>query len=171
MDPSPDPIPEASEATSPPAVEVLYEGPHASVAHRVLVSVGAGALLWAMAVFLRWGLGGAEHPVEGTSRAALVSAVVSAAMVVAALRSRAAWRVEIDHPSRSVRVHRDPDVVETFALADLDDVRHEPAVGGWSRDPSERLVLVAKGGATRAFSLPDDAHTPGIVDDIRRARG
>ena len=162
--------PETEPTDAAPTV-VLYEGPHASVPHRVLVSLGAGALLWGFAVFLRWGFGGSEHPFAGSSRMALVGALTSTVMVIAALRSRVAWRVVLDRADRAVRVHRDPDVVETFALDALDDVRHEPAVGGWSRDPAERLVLVAKGASPRSFTLPDDAHTPGIVDDIRAARG
>ena len=48
-------------------------------------------------------------------------------------------------------------------------MRALPVVGGWSRDPAERLALRLRDGREGVFSLPDDALTEGIANDVRGA--
>ncbi len=146
--------------------EVLFEGPHASVAHRLAVAVGTGAVLVGVVVFVRWGfdlMGPLAPP-----RVIALAAVVTVAMAVAALRSRVVWKVSVDHGSRALLLHRDPGAVERFALADLASVASEPPLGGWSANPAERLVLTLRDGAAHRYTLLDEADTPGIVKDLRR---
>lgn len=144
---------------------VIYESPHVPPHRRVAVGLLFGAIPPAVGAWWRW----VRHRGEGPSTLHLtVGLAVAAAMIAAALRSRTTYRVELT--TDSLRVHRDPGVVETFSLADV-TVRAEPVVGGWSRTPAERLVVTDRAGRTTRFALPDDAHTPGIVDDIVKVQG
>lgn len=144
---------------------VIYESPHVPPHRRVAVALLFGAIPPAVGAWWRW----VRHRGEGPSTLHLaLGLAVALAMIVAALRSRAAYRVELT--PEALRVHRDPGVVETFALAGV-TVRAEPVVGGWSRTPAERLAVTDREGRTTRFTLPDDAHTPGIVDDIVKVQG
>ncbi|MFO0626095.1 MAG: hypothetical protein U0325_10800 [Polyangiales bacterium] len=144
---------------------VLYDSPHVPPRRRVAVALLFGALPPAVGAWWRW----VRHRGEGPSTLHLaLGLAVAVAMIAAALRSRTAYRVEITPDS--LRVHRDPGVVEAFALGEV-TVRAEPVVGGWSRTPAERLAITTRDGHTSRFALPDDAHTPGIVDDIVRVQG
>ena len=75
------------------------------------------------------------------------------------------YRVEV--ANTALVLWRDPGVAERFALRALRAAASEPHPGGWSRDPSERLVLSLSDGTTRRFTLHDEADTPGIVRDLR----
>ncbi|MEZ4392491.1 MAG: hypothetical protein R3A48_15490 [Polyangiales bacterium] len=144
---------------------VLYEAPQVSRGRRVAVALLFGALPPALGAWWRW----VRQRGEGPSAIQVALGVaVAAAMIAAAMRSRTAFRVEVT--AQTLRVHRDPGVVESFDLGEI-TVRAEPTVGGWSRTPSERLTVTRRDGRAESFSLPDDAHTPGIVDDIVRVQG
>lgn len=144
---------------------VIYDSPHVPPARRVVVALLFGALPPAMGAWWRW----VRHRGEGPSALHLaLGAAVALAMIAAALRSRTAYRVELTRDT--LRVHRDPGVVERFDLRAI-TVRAEPVVGGWSRTPAERLAVTDREGRATVFSLPDDAHTPGIVDDIVKVQG
>lgn len=143
---------------------VLYETPHIPRARRVAVALLFGALPPIVGAWWRW----VRQRGEGPTPAHLVlGAAVAGLMIAAALRSRTVFRVELT--ATTLSVHRDPGVVERFPLDEI-TARAEPTVGGWSRSPSERLVLATARGETVRYTLPDDAHSPGIVDDITRAQ-
>lgn len=146
--------------------EVLFEGPHASVAHRLAVAVGTGAVLVGAVVFVRWGFNLAGPLVP--PRVLAIAALVAVAMSVAALRSRVVWKVSVDHEARALLLHRDPGAVERVALADIAAVSSEAPMGGWSANPAERLVVTPRDGAAKRYQLLDEADTPGIVRDLRR---
>lgn len=150
--------------------QVIYESDHVTVGHRLAVAVGAGVAVFATMYFLRWGWRpvGPDH--RGLLTGAALAGVVALALAVAALRSRVVWRVTLDPAAGTLRIDRDPAAVERWALADILEVRAVPVVGGWSRDPAERLVLRLRDGSEREFALPDDALTSGIVGDIRKAQ-
>lgn len=153
----------------PVTPEVVYESAHVTVGHRVRVALGSGAVVFLALTFLR---GGCERWEVGRGHLAahlVVAAVVAAGLAVAALRSRVVWRVTVDRAAGELRIERDPDAVERWALADIADARALPVAGGWSRDPSERLALRLRDGGERVFLLPDDALTEGIASDIRAA--
>lgn len=144
---------------------VLYETPQVSRGRRVVVALLFGALPPVVGAWWRW----VRQRGDGPSAIQLALGVaVAAVMIAAAMRSRTAFRVEVT--AQTLRVHRDPGVVETFDLGEI-TVRAEPTVGGWSRTPSERLTVTQRDGRAASFGLPDDAHTPGIVDDIVRVQG
>lgn len=145
--------------------EVIYESAHVTLVHRLVVAFGAGAVVFATFVFLRGGWG-----VWSVTRWYLaVASLVTVALVVAALRSRAAWRVTLDHAGKVLSVDRDVDATERWAFGDLVSAEAIPVAGGWSRDPADRLVLQLRDGRSLAFTLPDDARTEGIASDIRAA--
>jgi hypothetical protein len=144
---------------------VLYETDFVPRARRVAIALAFGALPPLAGTWWRWVRHGAAVP---TALHLGVGVAVALAMIVAAVRSRTVFRVEVTR--EALRVHRDPGVVETFALAEVTP-RAEPTVGGWSRNPAETLCLVARDGSVRIWRLPDDAHTPGIVEDIVRVQG
>jgi hypothetical protein len=144
---------------------VIYEAPHVPPHRRVAVALLFGAIPPAVGAWWRW----VRHRGEGPSTLHLaLGLAVALAMIIAALRSRTAYRVELTPDT--LRVHRDPGVVETFALGDI-TAWAEPVVGGWSRTPAERLTVTDRDGRTTRFALPDDAHTPGIVEDIVKVQG
>lgn len=155
---------------TPAGSQVVYESVHVGVGHRLGVALGSGLAVFAAMAFLRWGCGAVSVGSRGLTAGVAVGALVAVAMAVAALRSREVWRVTIDPAVGALRLDRDPDDVERFALADVLDVRALPVAGGWSRDPSERLALRLRDGSERVFALPDDALTAGIVEDIVAAR-
>ena len=145
--------------------EVLFEADHVGVGQRVAVALGTGLALVGLSAFVRWGLGGVAIS-AGLSRTLwAVGALVSAAMIVAALRARTVYRVEV--ANTHLVLWRDPGVAERFPLTALRAVASEAHPGGWSRDPSERLVLTLTDGTARRFTLHDEADTPGIVRDLR----
>lgn len=144
---------------------VLYETPQVSRGRRIAVALIFGALPPAVGAWWRWVRQRGDGP---TAVHLALGAAVAAVMIAAAMRSRTVFRVEVT--AHTLRVHRDPGVVETFDLGEV-TVRAEPTVGGWSRTPAERLAVTSRGGHTVTFVLPDDAHTPGIVDDIARVQG
>lgn len=144
---------------------VLFEGSHVGLLQRVGVALGTGLSLVALSLFVRWGLGGAPSAGAGPPGLWLLGALVSAAMIAAALRARTVYRVEVS--AAEVVLWRDPGVSERFARERVRAVVSAPVQGGWSRDPSEDLVLTLDHGASRRFSLHDEADTPGIVRDLR----
>jgi hypothetical protein len=151
----------------PVTPEVVYESSHVTVGHRVLVALGSGLAVFGTMSFLRWGFGAV-----GVDRRALLSSIllggaVALGLVIAALRSRVVWRVTLDRAASELRIERDPDAVDRWRLSEIAEVRALPVAGGWSRDPSERLVLSLSDGTTRRFTLHDEADTPGIVRDLR----
>lgn len=144
--------------------EVLYESGHVSRARRVTLALLCGALLPAAACWWRWvrhGRAGASLP------EVLLGLALAVLMVATALRSRTVYRVE--HDGAELRIHRDPGTIDRYDLAGL-RATSEPTPGGWSRDPSETLVLGLPGGRTVRYRLPDDADTLGIVADIETAQ-
>lgn len=149
--------------------EVVYESTHVSVGHRLLVALGSGLAVFGAMSFLRWGCGAAGVDRRGLLSGIVVGGLVGLGMVIAALRSRVVWRVTLDRAAAELRIDRDPDAVERFPLADITEVRALPVAGGWSRDPAERLALRLRDGRERVFSLPDDALTEGIANDVRGA--
>lgn len=154
---------EAPPRPSPP--QVIYETAHITLGHRLVVAVGVGAMAFATMAFLRGGGG-----VWAIARwYAAVAALVTGALVVAAFRSRTVWRVTLDAAARELRLDRDPDAQERWTFEELTDAGVEPVVGGWSRDPADRLVLRARDGRRVVYALPDDALTTGIAKDIRKA--
>lgn len=159
----------AAEQGSPEAT-VVYESTHVGVAHRVAVALGSGLVVFAAMSFLRWGCSGVGVDRRGLVSGLVVGGLVALGLVVAALRSRVAWRVTLDPASAELRIDRDPGVTERWPLRELADARALPVAGGWSRDPAERLSLVFRDGSERVFGLPDDALTEGIARDIRAAR-
>ncbi len=144
---------------------VLYDSPRTSLAWKVVVALATGvSLAWFMS-FVRWFA--REAPLGAVTRPmALLGAGVSVVMLVSALRSRVARRVEVSADGRALLVYRDPGVVERLALGEVTTARSEPHAGGWSRDPAGDLVVVLRDGATRRYGLPDDADTPGIARDL-----
>lgn len=144
---------------------VIYDSPHVPRGRRVVVALLFGALPPIVGAWWRWvrQRGGGPAAVH-----IMVGAGVALVMIVAALRSRTVYRVELT--ARELRVHRDPGVIERWPLREV-SVRSEPAVGGWSRSPSERLVITAADGASAHYALPDDADTPGVARDIDRVKG
>lgn len=144
--------------------DALYESAHVSRARRVALSLAFGALPPLAGAWWRWARDGSASfaPPE-----ALLGGAIALGMVVAALRSRAVYRVELS--ADTLRIHRDPGVVDRYPLAEV-TASSEPTPGGWSRDPSEALVITGRDGARTRYRLPDDAHTPGIVDDIANAQ-
>ncbi|MBP6835311.1 MAG: hypothetical protein KA978_31290 [Deltaproteobacteria bacterium] len=153
----------------PVTPEVVYESSHVTVGHRVLVALGSGLAVFGTMSFLRWGFGAV-----GVDRRALLSSIllggaVALGLVIAALRSRVVWRVTLDRAASELRIERDPDAVDRWRLSEIAEVRALPVAGGWSRDPSERLSLRLRDGQERVYSLPDDALTEGIANDIRAA--
>lgn len=143
---------------------VVYESSYVPRAQRVLLAVAFGAAVPALGAWWRW----ARHAGAGPSAWQVALGVaVTMAMVVQAFRSRVVFRVTLT--ADTLTVHRDPGVAESWPLARV-RVRAERAVGGWSRSPAA-LLVVAEGDETRArYVLPDDAHTPGIVDDVLRVQ-
>ncbi len=149
----------------PAGPEVIYESAHTTLVHRLAVALGAGVVVFATFAFLRGGWG-----VWAVARwYVAVASLVTVALAVAALRSRAVWRVTLDHQARALGVDRDPDVSERWLFADIASAEAVPVAGGWSRDPSDRLVLRLRDGRSLTLALPDDALTEGIVSDIRAA--
>jgi len=149
----------------PAGPEVIYESAHITLAHRLAVAFGAGAAVFATFVFLRGAYG-----VWAVMRwYVAVASLVTVALVVAALRSRSVWRVTLDHAGKALSVDRDVDVTERWPFGDLVSAEAVAVAGGWSRDPSDRLVLRMRDGRSLSFALPDDAETVGIASDIRAA--
>ncbi len=144
---------------------VLFEGSHVGLGQRVGVALGTGLSLVALSQFVRWGLGGAPSVGAGPWGLWLLGALVSAAMIAAALRSRTVYRVEVS--AAEVVLWRDPGVAERFPRERVRAVASAPVQGGWSRDPSEDLVLTLDDGTSRRLSLHDEADTPGIARDLR----
>lgn len=165
-------LPRAMEArpSSDAFENVIYDSPRTSLAWKVVVSLATGfACAWVMS-FLRWfaregALGAMTPPMIA------LGALVSLAMLTAALRSRVVRRVEVTADRRELLLYRDPGVVERVAFADVTAIGSERPAGGWSRDPAEDLVLSLRAGAERRYALPDDADTPGIVSDLRSLAG
>ncbi len=153
---------------APSALEVVYESPQVTVAHRCAVALGTGVATTASMAFLRWGCHGAG-PAALDHASVGAGALVFAGLVVAAFRSRTAWRVRLDRSLGELRVDRDPGVCDAYPLRDLTSVDTEAVAGGWSRDPAEVLVLRLSDGRVHRVRLPDDALTTGIADDIRGA--
>ncbi|MBL8602961.1 MAG: hypothetical protein JNK72_13635 [Myxococcales bacterium] len=151
-----------------PDGEVLIAVEFVSVPRRIVVSLGTGAALVGFALYLQWAFRLVTPDRAGLVVGAL-GAAVSLAMVAAAFRSQKVYRITLDRGEGRLKVWRDPGVLEQFALAELKAVESVPPVGGWSRDPSERLVLTLSSGARRVFELPDEADTPAIVRDLTRA--
>lgn len=144
--------------------DAVYESTHVSRARRVALSLAFGALPPLAGAWWRWARdGGASFALPELA----LGGAIALGMVVAALRSRAVYRVELTPDA--LLVHRDPGVIDRFPLADV-TASSEPTPGGWSRDPAETLVITARDGAQTRYRLPDDAHTPGIVDDIANAQ-
>lgn len=143
---------------------VIYESPHVSLARRVALSLVFGAVPPALGAWWRWV---AHRGLAPSPLHIALGVFVSVAMLWAALRSCTVYRVVLTE--RALHVHRDPGVVETFELSQV-TARSVPAEGGWSRSPAERLEVRTSDGLSRSFTLPDDAHTPGIVDDIARVQ-
>lgn len=161
-------LPRSMEArpTSDAFENVIYDSPRTSLAWKVVVSFATGlACAWVMS-FLRWF---AREGALGAMTAPMMAlgAVVSLAMLTAALRSRVVRRVEVTADRRDLLLYRDPGEIERVAFVDVTAIRSERPAGGWSRDPAEDLVLSLHAGAERRYALPDDADTPGIVSDLR----
>jgi hypothetical protein len=148
--------------------EVVFESPRVSIPRKVLASLGAGLAMAALGAFARWGF----HPGH-TGRSAvpmaLLGAVVSLGMLLSAVLGRTVRRVAVE--GGTLRLYRDPDAVETIPLGAVRGFGSEPVIGGWSRNPSERLVVELNLGPRRVFSLPDEADTAGIVRDLEALRG
>ncbi len=144
-----------------PPPDVLYDSPRAGVAQKVVVSVATGAALSGFTLLVRWGFyPAAQRAWPFVSLGALVTVV----MLVAVALSRTVRRVEVN--GACLKLYRDPAAIEEHPRETLAGFASEAAQGGWSRDPSERLVLTFKNGTTRRYDLPDDADTPGIVRDL-----
>ena len=144
-----------------PPPDVLYDSPRAGVAQKVAVSVATGAALSGFTLLVRWGFyPAAQRAWPFVSLGVLVTVVI----LVAAAFSRTVRRVEVS--GACLKLYRDPAAIEEHPREALASVATEAARGGWSRDPSERLVLTFKNGTTRRYDLPDDADTPGIVRDL-----
>lgn len=142
----------------------VYASTHVSRARRIALSLAFGALPPLAGAWWRWardGRGSLAWP------EAILGAALAAGMIVAALRSRAVYRVTLS--ADTLRIARDPGVTDIYPLRGV-SAASEPTTGGWSRDPSETLVITTPDGATTRYRLPDDAHTPGIVDDIAQAQ-
>ncbi len=149
----------------PAGPEVIYESAHITLARRFAVAFGAGVVVFATLAFLRGGWG-----VWAVARwYVAVASLVTVALAVAALRSRTVWRVTLDHQAKVLGVDRDPDLHERWPFAEVASAEAVPVAGGWSRDPSERLLLRLRDGRSLTLTLPDDALTEGIVSDIRAA--
>lgn len=156
-----------------PTEDVLYESPHPTIATKLLVALGTGVGLGALTAFTLW----APHA-ERTLASVRGPSVISGALgfvviVVAIFAGRTVRRVVVDRASRALVLHRDPHATERYPLKSLRALSSEPTVGGWSRDPAERLVLSLDDGRVLKWDLPDDADTPGIVKDLEvlRAEG
>ncbi|MBI5517996.1 MAG: hypothetical protein HY909_29760 [Deltaproteobacteria bacterium] len=150
--------------------EVVFESPRVSIAQKVLASFGAGLALAALAAFSRWGFHPGRHLLAWLPVLA-PGAAVTVVMLVAVVLGRTVHRVSIE--GDRLKLHRDPNHLDVYPLEAVKAFTSEPVVGGWSRDPSERLVLHLADGSRRAYALPDEADTPGIVRDLealRRAR-
>ncbi len=148
------------------ADEVLYEGAHSTVGRRFGVSLGTAGTLVAVVGFVRWGLGGERALRDLVSPGVwALAGAIAVVMCIAALRSRVVWRVTLEGGGH-LRMDRDPGAVERFALAEITRAESAPAKGGWSRDPSEKLILHHRDGQATRWELPDDADTPGVARDI-----
>lgn len=150
------------------APEVLFEGPHAGVFHRVIVALGTGISLVGVVAFVRWGFGMAGPLVS--ARVIVLATVVAVSMAIAALRSRVVWKVCVDREKGELLLFRDPGVVDRVGLDTVVGVSSQARLGGWSADPSERLVLSLREGISRRYELLDEADTPGIVRDLNELR-
>jgi hypothetical protein len=148
------------------AQEIVYEGSHVTVGHRLAVALGSGLTVFAATSFLRWGCGPMGIDRRGLLAGLILGGVVAVGMAIAALRSRVVWRVALDRSAGELRIDRDPGEAERWPLRDIAGACAQPVAGGWSRDPAERLVLSLRGGDERVFSMPDDALTTGIAADI-----
>lgn len=154
----------------PPDDRVLYDSERTSLAWKALVSAAAGAAVVAFMSFMRWFA--RDAPIGAVSpRMAALGVAVAAAMVAAAVRSRVVRRVEFSPDGERLVLHRDPGALESFPVGDLVGARSDAPSGGWSRDPSDVLVLALRDGSERRYALPDDADTPGIVRDITARLG
>ncbi len=152
-----------------PVEEAVYDSERTGLVRRALVSLGTGLAFWAMTAFASWGLR-APGGGLGAWLPRGVGFAVAVGLLVAAVSSRVVRRVALDHGLSAVRLYRDPGAVEVLPLGAIAALGSEPAVGGWSRDPSERLVVTLRDGTVRRYTLPDDADTPGIATDLDAAR-
>jgi len=151
-------------APSDRAPAVLFDGSHVGLAQRVVVALGTGLSLVALSLFVRWGLGGTASLDTVPRGLWAMGGSITAGMLVAALRARTVYRVEVS--SDELIVWRDPGVAEHFALASVRAADSAPAEGGWSRDPSDDLVLTLDGAPPRRFTMHDEADTTGVARDL-----
>lgn len=144
-----------------PPPDVLYDSPRAGIAQKVVVSVATGAALTGFTLLVRWGF----YPAAQRAWPFIsLGVIVTVVMLVAAALSRTVRRVEVN--GACLKLYRDPAAIEEHPRETIVSFASEAAQGGWSRDPSERLVVTFKNGTALRCDLPDDADTPGIVRDL-----
>lgn len=145
---------------------VVYESEHTSLGWKLVVSVGTGVAVVGAVAFLRWFERCDDLGVDSPGSLTL-GVGVALAMAAAALRSRVVRRVELR--GDLLLLVRDPGQTERWPLGEIRLAKAEHPVGGWSREPADVLVLSARDHRTCRYTLPDDADTSGIANDINEA--
>jgi hypothetical protein len=154
-----------TEIVSSELDQILYDSPCTSLPHKVVIALVTGIVLAWFISFSRWfAHTGALHAI--TPSMALLGALVSISMIAEALRSRIARRVEFSPDKTAIHITRDPGTIDKILLFEVQKVQTESPSGGWSRDPSDVLVIVCFNGEIRRYTFPDDADSPGIAADI-----
>ena len=166
------PPPPMSSLHAPEPTEIVYESPRTGLGWKAVVALATGAAFDGMIAFARWGLHphATYHPAVRQAGHAL-GALVTMVVLGMALASRVVRRVSYDPRARTLRLDRDPGATDVLPFHTLDRLASVAPVGGWSRDPSERLVVTLRDGTVRGYTLPDDADTPAIVAELETALG
>lgn len=149
--------------------EVLFESPIAPWSVRVVISLVTGAAFVAATGFLDWGVRAGRHMPQSLAAGALVGVSVSLVMLWNTFTSKTVRYISVRPAARSLRLHPDSGDIVEIPLDQIAAVQSAPVFGGYSRDPAEQLVVTLRDGTSRTFRLPDEADTPAIADDLRKA--